>query len=51
MRNEIEKYQSISNCESCSGFRLTIEALSVKINNIYIGQITVKHKRCERLVY
>ena len=40
MRNEIEKYQSISNCESCSGFRLNNEALCVKINNMHIGQIT-----------
>ena len=40
MRNEIEKYQSISDCESCSGFRLNDESLCVKINNKHIGQIT-----------
>ena len=40
MRNEIEKFQSISNCENCSGYRLNDEALCVKINNMHIGQIT-----------
>ena len=40
MRNEIEKFQSISDCESCSGYRLNDEALSVKINNMHIGQLT-----------
>ena len=40
MRNEIEKFQSISDCESCSGYRLNDEALSVKINNMHIGQVT-----------
>ena len=39
MRNEIEKFQSISDCESCSGYRLNDEALSVKINNMHIGQV------------
>ena len=40
MRNEIEKFQSISDCEDCSGYRLNEEALCVKINNMHIGQIT-----------
>ena len=40
MRNEIEKFQSISDCENCSGYRLNDEALCVKINNMHIGQIT-----------
>ena len=40
MRNEIEKFQSISDCKSCSGYRLNDEALSVKINNMHIGQLT-----------
>ena len=40
MRNEIEKFQSISDCESCSGYRLNDEALSVKINNMHISQVT-----------
>ena len=40
MRSEIEKFQSISDCESCSGYRLNDEALSVKINNMHIGQVT-----------
>ena len=40
MRNEIEKYQSISNCESCHGYRLNQEALCVKINKIHIGEVT-----------
>ncbi|MEC9392266.1 MAG: excinuclease ABC subunit UvrA [Pseudomonadota bacterium] len=40
MRNEIEKYQSISNCEGCTGYRLNQEALCVKINKLHIGEVT-----------
>ena len=40
MRNEIEKFQSISDCENCSGYRLNDEALCIKINNMHIGQLT-----------
>ena len=38
-RDELTKYQSIKNCEKCSGFRLNEQALSVKIDNKNIGEI------------
>ena len=41
MREEFEKYQSISNCKECDGFRLNEEALSVKINETHIGKIVL----------
>ncbi|MEE2667917.1 MAG: excinuclease ABC subunit UvrA, partial [Pseudomonadota bacterium] len=41
MREEFEKYQSISNCKECNGYRLNEEALSVKINETHIGKIVL----------
>ncbi|MEE3295710.1 MAG: excinuclease ABC subunit UvrA, partial [Pseudomonadota bacterium] len=41
MREEFEKYQSISDCKECDGYRLNEEALSVKINEIHIGEIVL----------
>ncbi len=38
-REEIEKFQSVTHCESCAGFRLKAEALSVKINGLHIGEV------------
>ncbi|GAT75154.1 excinuclease ABC subunit A, partial [Ehrlichia ruminantium] len=35
-----EQYLSINTCSTCQGFRLRPEALSVKINNKHIGEIT-----------
>jgi excinuclease ABC subunit A len=40
MREEIEKYQSKSNCSKCKGYRLKEEALCVKINKSNIGYIS-----------
>ena len=40
MREEIEKYQSKSDCSKCEGYRLKEEALCVKINKENIGQIS-----------
>ena len=40
MREEIEKYQSKSNCSKCEGYRLKEEALCIKINKENIGQIS-----------
>ena len=40
MREEIEKYQSKSNCSKCEGYRLKEEALCVKINKSNIGYIS-----------
>jgi len=39
---ELEKYLSERDCEVCNGFRLNEKALSVKIDNIHIGDITKK---------
>ena len=39
---ELEKYLSERNCELCKGYRLNEKALSVKIDNIHISQLTKK---------
>ncbi len=38
-REEIEKYQSITSCETCGGYRLKPEALAVKLGGLHIGQV------------
>ena len=35
-----EQYLSVNTCNTCKGFRLRPEALSVKINNKHIGELT-----------
>jgi len=40
MREEIEKYQSKSNCSKCNGYRLKEEALCIKINKSNIGDVS-----------
>ena len=39
-REEIEKYQSITDCDACGGFRLKQEALAVKINGLHVGEVS-----------
>ncbi len=39
-REEIEKFQSTTDCAICGGNRLKPEALAVKINDLHIGDIT-----------
>ena len=39
-REEIEKYQSITDCDECGGFRLKQEALAVKINGLHVGDVS-----------
>ena len=39
-RDEITKFQSIEDCDKCSGFRLNEQALSVKIDELHIGEVT-----------
>lgn len=39
MREEIEKFQSKTDCDACGGFRLKPEALSVKIAKLHIGEV------------
>ena len=40
MREEIEKYQSKTDCAECGGYRLKPEALAVKIGDLHVGQVT-----------
>lgn len=40
MREELTKYQTTTPCQSCNGYRLKPEALSVKIAGRSIGQVT-----------
>lgn len=40
MREELSKYQSTSQCESCEGFRLKPESLCVKIHGRHVGEIS-----------
>jgi len=39
-REEIERFQGVTRCEGCGGFRLKPEALAVKINKLHIGEVT-----------
>ena len=40
IKYELNKYQTISDCPTCNGFRLNEQAKAVKITNIHIGQVT-----------
>lgn len=40
VRDELAKYQSLTVCEACKGFRLNPQALSVKIDEIHIGEVS-----------
>jgi excinuclease ABC subunit A len=39
-REEIERFQGITNCDACGGFRLKPEALSVKIAKLHVGEVS-----------
>lgn len=39
-REEIERYQSVTDCDECGGYRLKPEALAVKVNKLHIGQVS-----------
>ena len=39
-REEIERFQGITNCDACGGFRLKPEALSVKIAKRHVGEVS-----------
>ena len=39
-REEIERYQGITDCDDCGGYRLKPEALAVKIARLHIGQVS-----------
>ena len=40
VRDELGKYQTVTNCEACGGHRLKPEALAVKINTLNISEVT-----------
>ncbi len=40
VRDELDRYQTITTCESCDGHRLKPEALTVKIAGLNISQVT-----------
>ena len=40
-RDEVSKYLRYDTCESCNGYKLKKEALSVKINNLHIGEVSI----------
>jgi len=40
IREEMEKYQNITACETCGGHRLKPEALCVKIAGLHVGEVT-----------
>ena len=40
VRDELGKYQTVTNCEACGGHRLKPEALAVKIATLNISQVT-----------
>ena len=39
VREEIEQYQTSTDCAACSGFRLKPEALAVKVAGLHIGEV------------
>ena len=39
-REEIERFQGVTDCEECGGYRLKPEALAVKIAGLHIGQLS-----------
>ncbi len=39
-REEIERFQGITRCDDCNGFRLKPEALAVKVDMKHIGEVT-----------
>ena len=40
VRDELSKYQSLTVCHACHGHRLNTQALSIKVDERHIGQIT-----------
>ncbi|PKQ06430.1 MAG: excinuclease ABC subunit A [Alphaproteobacteria bacterium HGW-Alphaproteobacteria-11] len=39
-REEIERFQGITDCDACGGYRLKPEALSVKIAKLHVGEVS-----------
>ncbi|HEX4293678.1 MAG TPA: excinuclease ABC subunit UvrA [Rhizomicrobium sp.] len=45
VREEMERFQDTSPCETCKGYRLKPEALAVKIGGLHIGEVCAKSIR------
>ena len=39
VRDELNRYQTVTGCEACEGFRLKPEALAVKIDRLHVGEV------------
>ena len=39
-REDMERFQGVTNCEDCGGYRLKPEALAVKIAGLHVGQVS-----------
>ncbi len=39
MREELTKYQNITHCNACDGYRLNPEALCVRVGGLHIGEV------------
>ena len=42
VREELSRFQTVTNCDACGGYRLKPEALSVKIDGLHISEATEK---------
>ncbi|WP_135077153.1 excinuclease ABC subunit UvrA [Terasakiella sp. SH-1] len=40
VRDELSKYQTVTQCSDCKGHRLRPEALAVKINGLHVSEVT-----------
>jgi excinuclease ABC subunit A len=45
IREDLERYQDISPCDVCNGYRLKPEALAVKIAGLHVGEVCAKSIR------
>lgn len=42
VKQELEKYQDVTHCHKCSGYRLKASSLCVKVDGIHIGELCKK---------
>jgi len=40
VRDELSKYQTVTDCSACGGYRLRPEALAVKIDGLHVSEVT-----------
>jgi excinuclease ABC subunit A len=39
VRDELSRYQTVTTCSDCGGYRLKPEAIAVKVNGLHVGQV------------